>query len=267
MARFDSRHRDIRNLPGFGLTAVICVVFLYAPVLFLALLSFNSGRSIGRFDGFSLQWYAAVFRNEAIHAATLNSLIVAGVAATVGTVLATAAALATVRMAFRGKAAAFSILNLPLMVPEIVTAVATLIFFASIGVGLGLGAIIIAHITFCIPFAYLPIRARLMSMDATLEAAAADLFATPAKAFRRITLPLLVPGLISGWLLAFIVSLDDFIISAMLSGPGSTTLPVHIYSMLRLGLTPEVNAVSSLMIVASTILVTASGLIARRTGP
>ena len=260
---FDRRHKDIRNLPGFGLTATFAVVFLYLPVIFLAAYSFNDGRSISRLDGVSLRWYVAVWQNETIHAATANSLIVATIAASLGTLLATMAALAMVRRQFRAKPAAFAIINLPLMVPEIVTAVATLIFFAAIGVSLGLGAIIIAHTVFCIPFAFLPIRARLISMDPTLEAAAADLFATPMMAFRRITLPLLVPGLLSGWLLAFIVSLDDFIISAMLSGPGSTTLPVHIYSMLRLGITPEVNAVSSLMIVASTILVVASGVIAR----
>ena len=123
----------------------------------------------------------------------------------------------------------------------------------------------IAHTTFCIPFAYLPITARLTSMDPALEAAAADLYARPWRRFALITLPLLAPGLLSGWLLAFIVSLDDFIISSMLSGPGSTTLPVHIYSMLRLGITPEVNAVSSLMVLASTLVVIASGLIGRST--
>ena len=166
-------------------------------------------------------------------------------------------------MKVRRKAAAYAVLNFPLMVPEIVTAIATLIFFSSLGIGLGFPALVIAHTTFCIPFAYLPIAARLTSMDPGLEMAASDLYARPWRRFRLITLPLLAPGLISGWLLAFIVSLDDFIISSMLSGPGSTTLPVHIYSMLRLGITPEVNAVSSLMVLASALVVIASGLIAR----
>ncbi len=264
MAFFDRRDKDIRNLPGFGATALAAVVFLYAPIAFLALYSFNSGRSISQLEGFSLRWYHAVFANEGIKSAAINSLTVAFIAASIATVLATAAAIATVRMRFRGKEAAYGVINFPLMVPEIVTAIATLIFFSTIGFRLGLMTVILAHIVFCIPFAYLPIRARLASMDEGLEQAARDLFATPFAAFRRITLPILMPGIVSGWLLAFIISLDDFIISAMVSGPGATTLPVHIYSMLRLGITPEVNAVSSLMILASTILALLSALFGRR---
>lgn len=265
MALLDTRHKDIRNLPGFGLTAALAVAFLYAPILFLMLNSFNDGRSISRLDGLSLRWYRAVFANEEIARAALNSLVLALVAASIATVMATAAAQAMVRMKVRRKAAAHAVLNFPLMVPEIVTAIASLIFFSAIGLGLGLGSLIIAHTTFCIPFAYLPIAARLSSMDPGLEVAAADLYARPLRRLTLITLPLLAPGILSGWLLAFIVSLDDFIISSMLSGPGSTTLPVHIYSMLRLGITPEVNAVSSLMVAASALIVIASALLSRKT--
>ncbi len=264
MALWDTRARDIRNLPGFGATAALAVAFLYAPILFLVLYSFNDGQSISRLDGVSLRWYAEVFANEEIAGAALNSVLLAVIAASLATTVATAAALAMIRMRVRRRAAAYAVLNFPLMVPEIVTAIATLIFFSSLGIGLGFPALVIAHTTFCIPFAYLPIAARLVSMDPGLEAAAADLFARPLQRFTLITLPLLAPGLISGWLLAFIVSLDDFIISSMLSGPGSTTLPVHIYSMLRLGITPEVNAVSSLMVLASALVVIASGLFARK---
>ena len=263
MARRDPRTKDIRNLPGFGLTAALAVAFLYAPILFLMLYSFNDGRSISHLDGLSLRWYLAVFNNAEIAGAALNSVALAVIAASISTVMATAAALAMVRMKVRRKAVAYSVLNFPLMVPEIVTAIASLIFFSALGLGLGFGALVIAHTTFCIPFAYLPIAARLTSMDAGLEAAAADLYARPLRRFQLITLPLLMPGVVSGWLLAFIVSLDDFVISSMLSGPGSTTLPVHIYSMLRLGITPEVNAVSTLMVLASALVVIASGLIAR----
>ncbi len=264
MARFDTRAKDIRNLPGFGVTATLAVAFLYAPILFLMLYSFNDGRSISRLDGISLRWYHTVFANEEIGNAALNSLLLAVVAASLATIMAVAAALAMVRMKLRRKAGAYAVLNFPLMVPEIVTAIATLIFFSSIGLGLGFPALAIAHTTFCIPFAYLPIAARLALMDPSLEAAGADLYAPPLRRFTLITLPLLAPGLMSGWLLAFIVSLDDFIISSMLSGPGSTTLPVHIYSMLRLGITPEVNAVSSLMVLVSAVVVIVSGLIARK---
>lgn len=260
----NARLKDIRAFAGFGAMAAACVVFLYAPILFLTVYSFNDGRSVSQWSGFSFRWYAKVMANTDIQAATLNSLIIATIAATVGTVLALGAALAMTNNRFRGEDAAYATLTLPLMVPEIVTAVASLIFFVAIGIGLGFTTILLAHIVFCIPFAYLPIRARLEGMDQTLRAAAADLYASRWRAFSRITLPLLVPGLVSGWLLAFIISLDDFIISSLLAGPGSTTLPVHIYSMLRLGLTPEVNAISSLMLAASTFLAIAAGIVGRR---
>lgn len=162
MALFDTRARDIRNLPGFGLTATLAVAFLYAPILFLTLYSFNAGRSISRLDGLSLRWYRAVFANEEIGRAALNSVLLAMIAASLATVMATAAALAMVRMRVRRKAGAYAVLNFPLMVPEIVTAIATLIFFSTIGLGLGFPALVIAHTTFCIPFAY-PLLRRLPS--------------------------------------------------------------------------------------------------------
>ena len=153
MALLDARAKDIRNLPGFGLTAALAVAFLYAPILFLTLYSFNDGRSISRLDGLSLRWYRAVFDNEEIAGAALNSVLLALIAASIATVMATAAALAMVRMRVRRKALAYSVLNFPLMMPEIVTAIASLIFFSSLGFGLGFGSLVIAHTTFCIPFA------------------------------------------------------------------------------------------------------------------
>ncbi|MCP4982042.1 MAG: ABC transporter permease [Gammaproteobacteria bacterium] len=254
-----SRLKDLHGFTGFGLMAGLCLAFLYAPIMFLLTYSFNAGRSVSIWSGFSFRWYEAVFNNSDIQAATMNSLIIAVIAASVATLLATGAAIATVRHDFRGRQVSFGLLNFPLFVPEIVTAVASLVFFVAVGIKLGMLTIIISHIVFCIPFAYLPIRARLESMDDKLEAAAADLYATPMKSFSYITLPLLVPGLISGWLLAFIISLDDFMITTMVTGPGATTLPLHIYGMLRLGMTPEVNAISSLLVLASALLVVIAG--------
>ena len=172
----------------------------------------------------------------------------------------TMAALVTTRTApYRGLNLAVTIINQPLMVPEIVTAVATLTFFAIIkkatGVT-GLGYLIIAHTVFCIPFAYMPIRARLEDMDLSLEQAAADLYAPPLKVFRRITLPLLMPGIMAGAMLAFIVSLDDVIITLFVGGPGETTLPIFILGQIRRGVTPEVNAVSTVFLGFSVIFVT-----------
>ncbi len=259
----NARLKDIRAFVGFGWVSVTCAVFLYAPILFLTVYSFNDGRSVSQWSGFSLRWYVAVMNNDNIQSAALNSLVIAAIAASAATVLALGAAIAMTNNRFRGEELAYATLTFPLMVPEIVTAVASLVFFISIGIGLGFTTILMAHIVFCIPFAYLPIRARLEGLDPTLRSAAADLYASRAKAFSRITLPLVVPGLASGWLLAFIISLDDFIISSLLAGPGSTTLPMHIYSMLRLGITPEVNAISSLMLLGSTVLVIVSGLLGR----
>ena len=258
-----ARLKDIRAFAGFGPVAMACAVFLYAPILFLAVYSFNDGRSVSQWSSFSLRWYIKVMHNTDIQTATLNSLIIATIAATVATTLALGAAMAMTNNRFRGEEAAYATITFPLMVPEIVTAVASLVFFVSIGISLGFTTILLAHIVFCIPFAYLPIRARLEGMDQTLRSAAADLYASRWQSFAKVTLPLMIPGLISGWLLAFIISLDDFIISTMVSGPGSTTLPMHIYGMLRLGITPEVNAISSLMLVGSTLLVIVASVLSR----
>jgi spermidine/putrescine transport system permease protein len=143
------------------------------------------------------------------------------------------------------------------------TAIATLIFFSTLGIRLGLGNLIIAHTVFCIPFAFMPIRARLQGMDMSLEAAARDLYATPWQSFRLVTLPLLAPGIMAGAMLAFVISLDDFIISLMVADAGSTTLPVYIFSMIRFGITPEINAISTMLFAASVSLVTVYWLLSR----
>jgi spermidine/putrescine transport system permease protein len=153
---------------------------------------------------------------------------------------------------------------MPLIVPEIVTAVATLSFFSAVALKLGLGRVVIAHTVFCIPFAFLPIRARLQGMDDTLEQAAQDLYADEWQAFRHVTLPLLMPGILSGAMLAFIISIDDFIITLMVAQAGSTTLPLYIYGMVRMGITPEINAVSTIMLAVSILFVSLSYYIGQR---
>jgi spermidine/putrescine transport system permease protein len=259
---------DLKRQPGFGPIAWVCLAALYAPILVLVVFSFNDNRSVTLWTEFSWRWYAAALANRQIQDAALVSLQVALTATLVATTFATMAALATTRTApFRGAALAYAVINQPLMVPEIVTAIATLSFFAliklTIGLQLGLGYLIIAHTVFCIPFAYMPIRARLEDMDLTLEQAAADLYATPAQAFRRVTLPLLVPGILAGAMLAFVVSLDDVIITLLVAGPGETTLPIYILGQIRRGLTPEINAVSTIFLAISVLLVTLFFLFAR----
>lgn len=259
---------DLKALPGFTQVAWGCVVFLYAPILVLIAYSFNANRSVVRWTEFSFDWYLKAFANEGIRDATIVSLKVAAVATVLATTLATMAALATTRTPpFRGQGLAFGIINQPLMVPEIVTAVVTLSFFALIRqvTGLtGIGYLMIAHTVFCIPFAYMPIRARLEDMNLNLEQAAADLYAPPLQVFRRVTLPLLTPGIIAGAMLAFVVSLDDVIITLMISGPGETTLPIYIFGQIRRGITPEINAVSTVLLGVSILLVSSFFLIGRK---
>lgn len=256
---------DIRKIGFFTPIAWAFIIFLYMPLVSLVIFSFNTGRSITVWQGFSFEWYARLLENQSLLDALRNSLIIALVAAGVGTVLSLFAAIAFVRGPhFPGKERVFSFLSLPLMVPEIVTAVATLSFFSLLELRLGLLNIIIAHTVFCIPFSFMPILGRITGLNDELEQAASDLYATPVRVFRLVTVPLLMPGIIAGFMMAFVVSMDDFIITLMISQAGSTTLPVYIYSMVKVGLTPEVNAVSSVVLLFSVVLVLVSRFIQKK---
>ncbi len=262
------RMKDLRKQPGFDTMAWICLFFLYAPIVMLVIFSFNDNRSVVIWTEFSLRWYKAAFANEGIRKATVVSLQVAAVATIFSTSFATMAALATTRVrAFKGQTLAYAVINQPLMVPEIVTAVSTLAFFGIIkqATGLnGIGYLMLAHTVFCVPFAYMPIRARLEDMNLTLEQAAADLYATPIQVFRKVTLPLMAPGIVAGAMLAFVVSLDDVIITLLVAGPGETTLPVYILGQIRRGITPEINAVSTVLLGLSVVLVSIFFLIGNK---
>jgi spermidine/putrescine transport system permease protein len=251
------------RFPGLRAVLALFFVYLYLPIVVLVALSFNASPQATIWTGFSTDWYGRVLDNPDLMRAFRNSLLIATTASVGATVLATLAALGTQRRQGGAVDAVNALIALPLVVPEIVTAVASLLFFIMIGLRLGLGTVILAHLVFCIPFAYLPIRARLEGMDAAIEEAAADLYATPAATFRRVTLPLLWPGLLSGLMLAFIISLDDFVITYFVSGPGATTLPVYIFGMIRIGVSPEVNAVSSLILLISIAFVAASWAVGR----
>lgn len=253
--------------PGFREITLACFFILYAPLIIVMIYSFNASQSITIWGGFSLQWYEEVFfgiEAQKFKKATVNSLVIAIMAAVVSTVIATAAALAMVRgKAFKGKSLTFGLINLPLMVPEIVTAVATLIFFSVIGFDRGVLSILLAHIVFCIPFAYLPISARLQGITSIYEQAGRDLYATPGQAFLLILFPLMVPGILSGFLLAFIISLDDFIITNFVKGAGVETLPTAIFGAVKQGIKPNIMAISTLMLTVSIILVSISYFISR----
>lgn len=259
--------KGVRHYPGFLPTTLLCLLILYAPLAVVAVYSFNGSTSITTWGGFSWRWYADVFTGpEAARfaAATWNSVTIALLAALASTTIATAAATAMVRGGrFRGKGTSFALINLPLMVPEIVTAVATLIFFSAIGVRTGYLTILLAHITFCIPFAYLPIAARLQGIEGTYEQAARDLYATRGQAFRLILLPLMMPGIVSGFLLAFIISLDDFIITNFVKGAGMETLPTAIFGSVKQGIKPNIMAISTMMLAVSILFVTLSYILNR----
>lgn len=256
---------DWRHTPGLPSFTAAIVAFLYAPLLILVVYSFNASRMTTVWAGFSLQWFVQVANNGDIRAAALNSVIIAIAATIASTAIATAAALALERGQLRfGRGLITGMIAMPLVVPEIVVAITTLIFFSALGMHYGLLNLIIAHTVFCIPFAVLPIQARLRDMGTTLEEAGRDLYADEWRLFRRITMPLLMPAIAAGAMMAFVVSLDDFLISMMVSSAGSTTLPVYVYGMMRLGVTPEVNAISTILLVVSLALVTAALLLGRR---
>ncbi len=238
--------------------------FLYIPIVVLIVLSFNQNQTATIWTTFSFDWYKTVLENPNILRAAQNSLIVAAVATVVSTVFATMAAVGMAGKTFKAQNAFNGLVGLPLLVPEIVTAVASLLFFLAIGLELGLTTVIIAHVVFCIPFAYLPIRARLEGLDPKLLEAASDLYARPWQAFARVTLPLLLPGIVSGAMLAFITSMDDFVITFFVAGAGATTLPVYIFGMIRTGISPEVNAISTLLFAASLLIVMISFFISQK---
>jgi spermidine/putrescine transport system permease protein len=243
------------KIPWLKVWVCVFFVYLYGPILVMIGFSFNDNRVAQVWTHFSTKWYIKVFANEAIQDAVINSLIVASVATVASVLFATMAALVLSRGNFRGSTLSLGLISMPLLVPEIAIAVATLTFFAAIKLPLGLVSITIAHIVFCIPFAFMPIRARLAGMDDTLQEAGRDLYANDIKVLWYIVLPQLKPGIFAGAILAFIISIDDFIISLMVAGAGSTTLPLYIYSMIRLGVSPEINAVSTILFLVSLTMV------------
>jgi spermidine/putrescine transport system permease protein len=253
--------------------AWLVFAFLYLPILVLVVFSFNDNERVGIWTEVSLRWYGEMFSNAQVMGALRTSLLVAVLSTAVSTVLGTAAALSLERFRYRGQRAFDGLLYLPVIIPDITMAVMLLLFFVqafdlillTTGVGLsrGVGTITLAHIAFNISFVALVVRARLNGLDDRLEEAAADLYASRWQAFRRVTLPLIAPGVAGGALLALTLSLDDVVIAEFVSGAGSTTLPVYVFGALRRGVSPLINAVSVLMLTGSILLVLGSLAISR----
>ena len=235
----------------------ICLVFLflYVPILAVVAFSFNSGEQTAVWQGFTFEWYAALFEDADLWRACRNSLMVAGAATLIATVIGTATALAIERYRFRFRAALVRCLYLPIIIPDIVLAIALLSFYVQTRIPLGLTSLIIAHGVFNIAYVTIVVRARLQGYDNSVEDAALDLGATEWQTFWRVTLPLIAPGIIGGALLAFTLSIDDFVITFFTAGVGWTTLSVHIYSLLKFGITPKINAISTMLLVNSIVFI------------
>ncbi|HEY9081497.1 ABC transporter permease subunit [Magnetovibrio sp.] len=241
------------------LSLVLGFSFLYVPILLLVIYSFNESRLVTVWAGFSTKWYGALLQNEGILSAAMVTIKVALISSTFATVFGTMAGFSMVRFGrFRGRTLFNGMIYAPLVMPEVITGLSLLLMFVAISLDRGMWTITLAHTTFSMCYVAVVIQARLNSFDRSIEEAAMDLGCTPLKTFFVITLPVILPGVLSGWLLSFTLSLDDLVIASFTTGPGATTLPMKIYSMVRLGVTPEINAVSTILIgiVAVGVLLT-----------
>lgn len=227
----------------------IGLAFLYLPIVILVIYSFNASKLVTVWGGFSLQWYGALFRNGPLMEAAWISVRIAFTSATIATVLGTMAALALVRHGrFAGRTLFTGLIYAPMVMPEVITGLSLLLLFVALDVDRGFWTVVAAHATLTMCFATVIIQARLVSFDRTLEEAAMDLGCPPAKTFFAITLPLIAPSIAAAFVLAFTLSLDDLVVASFTSGPGATTLPMRIYSQVRLGVTPEINAACTILI-------------------
>ncbi|MCI1659570.1 ABC transporter permease [Bifidobacterium psychraerophilum] len=258
------RRDPLKRFPGFGFISVMVMAFLYLPMLIVVVYSFNGGNQALLWKGFSLRWYAQVFTSEAIIDATLVSLKVAVIATVVSTVLALAFVLSAEKLSRAGNTMASLLLDAPIVIPEIVMGVATLSFIRLLGMSPGFWPLVFAHVTFCIPFVLMPLRARLQNLDPAITEAAADLGASNATIIARIQLPLLMPGILSGALMAFVTSLDDFMISNFLTSAGSTTLPIYIFGLIRKGINPSLNVVATLLLMLAIVIAVGTSLMQRK---
>ncbi|AZT85578.1 ABC transporter permease subunit [Marinobacter sp. NP-4(2019)] len=260
-----------RRSTFLSVSASMGFVFLYAPIIALIIYSFNKSKLVTVWGGWSLKWYSELFKNDQIIDAALVSVKIAVISATLAVVLGTLAGFVLTRFGrFRGKMILSGWTTAPLVMPEVITGLSLLLLFVAMEgmfgwpAGRGTGTVIIAHTTFCLAYVAVIVQSRLISLDETLEEAAMDLGARPASLFFLVTLPLIAPALVSGWLLSFTLSLDDLVIASFVSGPGDSTLPMVIFSKVRLGVSPEVNALATLMILTVAVGVIAAVFQMRR---
>jgi spermidine/putrescine transport system permease protein len=253
-----------RKHPWLLGASVANLLFLYAPIVVLMVFSFNASRLSAGWQGLTLQWYRLLLEDEALRLSVQKSLVVAVVSTVIATGLGVCAAVGLERHPFRGREVVEGAMLLPLVIPEIMMGVSLMLFFLLVKLPLSLITVTIGHAAFNVPIVLVIVRARLRKLDPSLEEAARDLGATPWRAFRRVTLPLLMPAIVGSVLLAFTISLDDFIVTFFTAGPGSTTLPLYVYSMVKSGVTPAINALSAILVLVSMSLIGASLALQRR---
>lgn len=249
----------------FGVWTALVFAFLYFPILLLIVFSFNSSRLNIRWEGFSLKWYAALVENRALLTAFQNSLIVATVTTILATFLGTIGAWMLYRYRFPFQRTIGFLIFIPMVIPEVLMGASLLAEFVHLlRIPLGYMTLIIAHTTFCFPFVLVGVQARLQGLDPFLEEAALDLGATPAQAFRLVIVPYLMPSIVAGALMSFTLSLDEYIVSVFTTGPQSQTLPLKVYGMAKVGLNPQLNALSTIFVIATILLVLLSEFLTRR---
>ena len=257
----------MRKLTWFNTVSLtLGFAFLYIPIVILVIYSFNKSKLVTVWGGFSAKWYGELLQNQAFLDAAKVTLQVGFVSSTLATVLGTMAAFVIVRGGrFYGRTLFSGMIYAPLVMPEVITGLSLLLLFIAIGMDRGVVTIVLAHATFSMCYVSVVVSSRLVSFDQSLEEAAQDLGCTPWDAFKSVTLPIIAPAVFSGWLLAFTLSLDDLVIASFTSGPASTTLPIKIFSSVRLGVSPEINALSTIMIVLVTIGVVTASIVSKRT--
>lgn len=245
----------MRRFSAFNLVSIVLgFAFLYLPIVLLVIYSFNASRLVTVWGGFSTKWYAALLQNEGILDAAWVTLRVGVLSATIATVLGTMAAVTLVRRGrFFGRTLFTGMVMAPLVMPEVITGLSLLLLFVAVDLDRGFWTVTLAHISFSMCFVAVVVQSRLVTFDRSLEEAALDLGAPPLKAFFLVTLPSIFPAVAAGWMLAFTLSLDDLVIASFTTGPGATTLPMKIYSQVRLGVTPEINAVCTILVALVTI--------------
>jgi putrescine transport system permease protein len=257
----------MRKVSAFNLASIIVgLAFLYLPIVILVIYSFNASRLVAVWGGWSTRWYAELIDDAALVDSALISIRLALTSATAATILGTLAATALVRMGrFRGRLLFAAMIYAPLVMPEVITGLSLLLLFVAIAVDRGFWTVAIAHTTMAMCFVTVIVQSRLVDFDLNLEEAAMDLGATPLRTFASVTLPLILPAIVAGWMLAFALSLDDLVIASFTTGPGATTLPIRIYSEVRLGVKPEMNAVCSVMIGVVAVAVVIASLFGKLT--